>query len=215
MRLVLHILTLVVCAALAIGYAGEWASLGRLIWRAPLVLRERWFFGALVASIPVLWGLRRRLQFFSTFEHEMTHILVGLLFFKKPSSLQVSESGQGMVSMSGRNFLIVLAPYFLPTISLLLLPLWWVVDRRFENGFFAVLGLSLGYHLVSTWEETGNHQTDIKSSGVLFSYVVLIAGNLLFLGAVVAFALRPPGGLLAFVAGGPEAVFGWIRGFGR
>src|SRR4051812_39189504 len=71
------------------------------------------------AGFAILWFLlRRRLQFFLTFEHELTHPITGLLFLKWPKRLHVHESEGGFVETYGGNFMISLTPYFVPTPAL-------------------------------------------------------------------------------------------------
>jgi len=65
----------------------------------------------------ILWLLFGRfLQFFHVLEHELTHLLFGLLLFKKPKAISASDQG-GRTELYGGNFIITLAPYFFPTLS--------------------------------------------------------------------------------------------------
>lgn len=69
-------------------------------------------------AFAVLWRMfRRRFELFCTFEHEITHVLFGLLFLKLPRSFKVTRHEGGQVTMLGTNFVITLAPYFFPTVS--------------------------------------------------------------------------------------------------
>jgi hypothetical protein len=136
----------------------------------------------------LLWlVLRRRLGFFFTLEHEVTHLVTGLLFLKWPRRLHVHESEGGFVETYGGNFLISLTPYFVPTPALALLALGLAVDRRFTQPFMIAYGAALAYHVISTLSETSFRQPDIQRWGVPFSALVIVAGNLLLVGMCLAF----------------------------
>lgn len=149
----------------------------------------RYFLYGFGAFIPlgVIW--LRKAHFFSTFEHELTHLLVGLLFFKKPAGFAVSESQGGITSLYGGNFLIALAPYFLPTFAYILLPFYLIIDPRFHLFYFAVLGLLTSYHIFSTAQEFSYKQSDIIKSGKVFSTFFLIFTNILVYGFLIAFII--------------------------
>jgi hypothetical protein len=131
--------------------------------------------------------LRRRLEFFLTFEHEVTHLVTGLLFFKWPRRLHVHESEGGFVETYGGNFVISLAPYFVPTPALALLALGVAIDRRHTQAFMVAYGAALAYHVISTLRETNMRQPDIQRWGAAFSILVIVAGNMLFAGMCLAF----------------------------
>ena len=139
--------------------------------------------------LPLWFGWFKRNHFFSTFEHELTHLLVGLLFFKKPSRFHATENEGGHIILQSSNFLITLAPYFLPTFAMLLLPLYLIINAEFYKYFFAVLGFLTSYHVFSTLQEFGFHQTDITRTGKVFSCFFLVFANIISYGFIVTFVL--------------------------
>lgn len=149
----------------------------------------QYFIYGFVAFIPLwlIWG--RRAYFFSTFEHEFTHLLVGLLFFKKPVGFIATASEGGLTELYGGNFLITLAPYFLPTFSYLFLPFYLIIEPRFYPLYFAVLGLITSYHIFSTIQEFSYRQPDIIHSGRIFSTFFLIFANIFVYGFLIAFII--------------------------
>lgn len=154
------------------------------------------FFGALVAAAVLhMLKARRKPSFFATFEHELTHNIWALVTFNKPAGFHINDDGSGEFQYYGKsNFLQMLGPYVTLTITYLLLPIYFVLDRRFDLYFFIALGLATGYHTASTWNETGFHQSDIQRQGYFFSVVFIILGNLFSYGLVLAFlAARGPG----------------------
>lgn len=150
---------------------------------------EKFFLIGFAVFLPIWFLWLRRNHFYSTFEHEFTHLIVGLMFFKKPAHFTATESDGGVTGMYGNNFIITLAPYFLPTFVYLLLPLYLVLDVKFYQYYFAVLGFFTAYHLLSSWQDFGFHQTDIISSGKVFSCFFLTFANLFIYGILLAFVI--------------------------
>jgi hypothetical protein len=155
---------------------------------------ERWikcFFGGtgfivvrllLIRFKPSIW------YFIMTFEHELTHLLAGLLTGKYPKQFWVnSEDGSGFVLLSGGNMCISLAPYFVPTLPLLVLLVGLFVDARYEAMLLYIYGSSLVYHALSTWNECHRHQTDIIKVGYAKSITVLTVANLLLVSSLLMF----------------------------
>jgi hypothetical protein len=149
---------------------------------------SRLFFYGFAAGFAFWIFLGRFLRFFQNFEHELTHLLVGLLFFKRPRAIFASEDEGGLVSLYGGNFIITLAPYFLPTFSLLILPFFLLFQATYHSYLYVILGFLTGYHVISTFEEFNFRQPDIQVSGRLFSIVFCLLGNIVMLGFVFAFA---------------------------
>jgi hypothetical protein len=150
---------------------------------------DKFFLIGFAVFLPFWFLWLKRHHFYSTFEHEFTHLIVGLMFFKKPSGFQASETGNGVTYLYGMNFVIMLAPYFLPTFVYLLLPLYLVIDHRFYQYYFALLGFLTSYHVLSTWQEFGFHQTDITRSGKTFSCIFLTFANIFIYGILLAFVI--------------------------
>ncbi len=139
--------------------------------------------------LPLWFGWFKRNHFFSTFEHELTHLLVGLLFFKKPSRFHATENDGGHIMLQSSNFIITLAPYFLPTFTLLLLPLYLIINLEFYKYFFTLLGFLTSYHIFSTLQEFGFHQSDISKTGKVFSCFFLVFANIVCYGFLITFVI--------------------------
>jgi hypothetical protein len=195
--LVFRGLLLISLPFLAWGFGRETLqTLYRTSYASPRVIA---FIVGAAAFIPVwvlFWRwLREPLEFFVTMEHEFAHLLVGLLFLKAPISFTANRDGNGEVELNGCNFLIRLAPYFLPTISLLLLPVLFLVRREYALVTLGALGFSVAYHIFSTVHEARLDQPDIRSSGIAFSFAFLPVANLFVYGALFAFAVGEYAGL--------------------
>jgi hypothetical protein len=102
---------------------------------------------------------------------------------------RASLRGGGHVRYLGRgNWLISIAPYFVPTLSLLALAVIYFLPERHLAIGSAALGATVSYHLVSTWAETHRNQTDLREVGFLFSALFLIPANAFVLIVVLAAA---------------------------
>ena len=155
------------------------------------------------SGIPVYYLGIRKIPAISTFEHELTHALVALLFFRRIHKFIVTSRRGGQVQYSGNfggefgTLLIGLAPYYLPTLTLIsvlvrpFLPPGWF---PFFDGF---IGATLAFHLCSTPEETrlawtkrtftgaGDNQktkSDIGKVGYIFAFVVIVGFGIFLLG---------------------------------
>lgn len=144
----------------------------------------------------------RVVNYLTTLEHELTHILVGLLFLIRPLSIRVTATKGGEVVLTGSNIWITLAPYFLPTISFLLLPFVWFASNEAERILLAVLGASVVYHLLSTWSEFGVVQSDFRRAGIAQSLWLIPVANLICYGMILAFVAGAHGGIKDFTIAG-------------
>jgi hypothetical protein len=152
--------------------------------------------GAAVCAAAWHLLLRRRTVagFFIVLEHEFTHAIFAWLTFHRVIGFRASLRRGGHVRYVGRgNWLISIAPYFVPTLSIAAIAaLQLLPDRHLAYGS-AALGATFAYHLLSTWSETHRHQTDLREVGFVFSAVFLIAANALVYGLILGFAcgVRP------------------------
>ena len=167
----------------------------------------RWlsFLAGLVVFFPCLFVARRLFpsawSYLETLEHEITHLLVGLLFLKIPVGIRVSAHEGGEVRQIGRGTTgqtwIALAPYFLPTISLFAIIVAYLIGLDTRT-FLAVLGWTTAFHLVTNWGETSFRQPDLKKAGILKTLLILPVMNLISYGAILAFVAGGGKGFAAF-----------------
>ena len=55
-----------------------------------------------------------RSGFWSTLEHELTHAVFALIFFKRIHTISASRRSGGHITIEGGNIIIALGPYVLP-----------------------------------------------------------------------------------------------------
>jgi hypothetical protein len=201
-------LFLVAVPFLFYGFGGELlraltkVSLGDSRWLA--------FLAGLAVFFPCLFVARRFFSsawsYLETLEHELTHLLIGLLFLKIPVGIRVSAHEGGEVRQIGFGSTgqtwVALAPYFFPTISLFVLIVAYFVDLNTKT-FLAVLGWTTAFHLITNWSETSFRQPDLQKAGILKTLLILPVMNLISYGSI-----------LAFVAGGRKGFANfWFEGF--
>lgn len=144
--------------------------------------------------------------YLQTLEHELTHLLIGLIFLKIPVGFRVSAHEGGEVRQIGLGTTgqtwVTLAPYFFPTISLFVVIVAYFADLNTKI-LLGILGWTTAFHLITNWSETSFRQPDLQKAGLLKTILILPVMNLICYGAV-----------LAFVAAGAKG-FGrfWTEGF--
>lgn len=169
-----------------------WAVL-RLLLRVVVSPLNLLPFAVGCVAFLVLWrrwlGRSRWGHFCITLEHESTHALFAVLCFHRIIGFRASLGRGGHVRYTGRgNWLISAAPYFFPTIALMLFLLAYLLPFPGLPWQSFLLGIALAYHIVSTVRETHRDQTDIQQLGPTFCWLFLPAANLAMVGLLVAFA---------------------------
>ncbi len=168
---------------LTYGFVIEWLKL--LTHFQPTLAWRYFTFGGCLFALS--WCVyRERMSFFLTLEHELTHAIAGMLCFKAPTSLSVASNG-GEVSLTGSNWFIQLAPYFLPPFQYVALGLTAIISPSHRSFGMLVLGATTAFHIFSTMKETNFGQPDIQRAGPIFSMLVIPVGNLIFVGGILAF----------------------------
>ena len=136
-----------------------------------------------------LWFFRRsRFTFILTLEHEITHALFAIVTFHRVTGLRATAFRGGHVYFVGEgNWLITVAPYFSPTLSLFLLVVAWFLPGFLVGVINFVIGGSFAYHITSTLRETHPGQTDLQRAGVVFCLFFLPTANIVTFGALLGF----------------------------
>lgn len=150
--------------------------------------------------IPSTWS------YLQTLEHELAHLLIGLLFLKIPVGIRVSAHEGGEVRQIGLGTTgqtwVTLAPYFFPTASVFVVVIAYLanLETKFLLGF---LGWTTAFHLITNWAETSFRQPDLQKAGIVKTLLILPVMNLICYGAVFAFV----------AAGGKGFGKFWTNGF--
>ena len=125
-------------------------------------------------------------SYVSTLEHECTHALFAVLTGHSVKGIRVTAYDGGQLRFKGGegNWLITVAPYFFPTITVILLSVRLFIDQHswLEIG----IGVSIAFHIASTYLEIHGAQTDLQRVGKFFAFCFLPTANILtytFIGA--------------------------------
>ncbi len=200
MKIILSIISLILLKGIFIGFfVGAVSLFGNSEILTALLI-------GLAISGFAYYFLIRKLPVISTFEHELTHAIVALLFFRKVSNFIVTNGEGGSVSHSGNfggkfgNLNITLAPYFLPTFTFILILIRPLIPIEQITWFDVLIGFTFGYHLFSTINEikinwtkvsfTGAKsdsltKSDIGKSGYIFSFIYILTLTTLIHGIII------------------------------
>jgi len=190
-----------------------------------------YFFRSLSSNFAVLVGfaaylpfhkfVRRKWYGLETFDHELAHAVVSLLFFRRVERFVVTSRRGGLVAHSsgfGDDFgdiAITLAPYFFPTITLglvLVKPFFWQYGSLIDFfigltfSFFAFRAISDamdGYrrrrfvNVQGVWA-----RSDVTVKGAIFSFIYMIFFSIFFQGIILAGLRNGYEGQWDFITGG-------------
>lgn len=159
--------------------AGEW--------------RSTWFvsFGCGFATWLVIFFLLPRTMWLYVLGHEFTHALAAMLAGGKVSAFHVTSKG-GHVMTDRVNWWIALSPYFVPIYALIWMALWLTVDfyhplKPWQPILYFGIGLFWAFHLTFTVSMLHRRQTDLSGEGFVFSAVIILLTNLLFVLLLLSF----------------------------
>ena len=153
------------------------------------------YFLAPVISVVVLWNLVPGLSgsALTIFGHEVTHMLAAILTFHKPKGMSIEQDKGGSFTYEGKgNWLITIAPYFIPTFPLLwmLMGLFLGQGGHFDTWYIIGFGIIVGFHIAANFTQIHSEQTDFKKAGYIFTMLFIPGANLLLIGYLWCFALR-------------------------
>ena len=126
--------------------------------------------------------VKKNMTWLETFSHELTHIVVALLFFRRVHSFH-AEEGSGVVYTSGKHEYalapMALAPYCLPIFTYLLLSIRCLMDFHGMWIYDVIIGMTICFHFFCFKNQTGNYQTDINQYPLSFSYLYIVTALLI------------------------------------
>ena len=146
-----------------------------------------WFWG--VGGGVLLFSLIfvKQSSFIAILKHELCHNLFAILTFRKPTGLHVTAGKGGEFQHEGKtNFLMILAPYFFPLLSSIMM-LISLLNIQSHNLFLALLGATAAFDLSTALKDMHPRQTDLRKYGLFFSYCFILLAVLIFYGMVMAY----------------------------
>ena len=216
MRRLLKLLVIPLALALSVGYGVALYEVAapRLMGN---LIHPFWLGMGIYLGLFFIW-LRKHGGFWETFEHELTHALFALLFFQRIEGFKATAGGGGQVQHSGRwggNFVIALAPYFFPTVTVVPLGLLFLVPPSVQPYVVGAVGFTLMYHILSTLREAHPRQSDLTRHGLFFSYTMIVLLNLICIGLVLTLTFSGTGAASDFLARGVDVFYvdglAWLR----
>lgn len=168
--------------------------------------------------------LFRKIPGLETFEHELTHAIAAMMFFRRVTGFSVTRHRGGHCvhtgSFGGRfgDDFITMAPYVLPTFTFLSVMIRPLLPAGAFPWFDIWVGLTFGFHILSNLREirqswsrdwfvssSGEYaQTDLGKSGLVFSFLYIPIVSLVILGLMAA-----------VLANGYRGVLIWVDAFWR
>jgi hypothetical protein len=142
------------------------------------VALRRWVQSSAWLKGPIRRRWSQAWDFLDTLEHELTHIVAGLLFLRPPRSLHASDNKGGYITLERTNLVISLAPYLLPLWSGMVLVLSWLVADTLKIWFARLAALLFGFYLARLLKELHRHQSDLNDNGFLFSRFLVLLWHL-------------------------------------
>ncbi|MBN2366651.1 MAG: hypothetical protein EH225_12145 [Calditrichaeota bacterium] len=144
-------------------------------------------FASGIMAFTLLWVffLARRGSFWSTLEHELTHALFAILFFKKINSISATRKKGGVIAIEGGNAIIALSPYFFPLAATIVLLIKFVLPASYQIYAVFFLGFTYQFHVISLIREFHLGQSDLHLAGPVFSIIFIFFTNILFLGLIL------------------------------
>jgi hypothetical protein len=113
--------------------------------------------------------------------HELTHALWGTMMGARVFKMKVLKNN-GSVTLSKSNFLIVLAPYFFPLYTVIVITGYYVLSIFYDVETYylfwlGLVGFTWGFHFTFTISTLLQHQSDINEYGAVFSYALIYLLN--------------------------------------
>ncbi|MCD4651935.1 MAG: hypothetical protein K8S56_09160 [Candidatus Cloacimonetes bacterium] len=142
-------------------------------------ITKLWQYGVATVIFTPLYVMltRNSNRLLANMSHEWTHMLVAVLMLKRITSFRATGK-EGSVTIQGTsNWIIRLAPYFLPVylVIVLLCGIFIPVSFRWWYGFTVVISWSV--YIVRVSRDFSLRQSDIKESGKIFSTIIIVIIN--------------------------------------
>ena len=153
-------------------------------------------------AIHVLFGAPTRAYVFG---HELTHATATWVSGGEVKGMKVS-SKKGSVTTNKITGFIALAPYFIPTYSIVVALAYGIVGlftdvRPWIHWFLFGLGMSLAFHIVFTIEALKRKQPDLEVLGPLLSMGLIYWANIVLVMGVMSLVI-PEVRFIPYLTGG-------------
>lgn len=163
---------------------------------------------------------------FLTFEHELSHAIIALFFLRRIYRFVVTRYEGGYIEFNRYGFggkfgnhLVALAPYYLPTFTLISAIARPFLPNYFFPWFDAWIGFTISFQIMSNIEEIKNNwtkewfrnlstdeytQSDIGHEGYIFSFLIIITFKLLLYNIIIFILIYHPGSFIGWILNIPK-----------
>ena len=128
----------------------------------------------------LLLGERSWIRTLEVFHHEFIHALAAILSFGTISEIYATRSKGGHVAYRGRgNWVITLAPWFLPLFPLSMACISIILIQPFSYISLVLTGMGISFYYLSLINDARMHQPDLIKIGLPFLAIFLIPINVI------------------------------------
>ena len=128
----------------------------------------------------LLLGERSWIRTLEVFHHEFIHALAAILSFGTISEIYATRSKGGHVAYRGRgNWVITLAPWFLPLFPLSMACMSIILIQPFSYISLVLTGIGISFYYLSLINDARMHQPDLIKIGLPFLAIFLIPINVI------------------------------------
>lgn len=154
----------------------------------------QWFLYGVLSYVLIYQLIRGdNITFVETFEHELGHAVLNLVWFRRFDEFLVNPKKKSHVTTRGVfniGFLTSLAPYYLPVFSIPLLIVKPFLSASIRHVIDFLMGFNLAFHYVALLKEFYGQQPDIQKHTLVFSFLITCLMNAIILVIILCAVLE-------------------------
>ncbi len=140
-----------------------------------------WVLLGMALYLPIYLLLRNELiRIVGVMEHELCHFVAKYMFLGIVSEIRATNKEGGVTRGEPSNALTLLAPYFLPVLTLPLLGIRLLVTAKGLPIIDLLIGITLGLHYFRTLDNLMVDQKDFRDAGLLPTLTIPPTANMVF-----------------------------------
>ncbi|MDR0977725.1 MAG: hypothetical protein LBL71_01625 [Endomicrobium sp.] len=133
------------------------------------------------------------------FGHELSHAVAGFLSGAIIKKFKIGKNS-GSVVITKSSIWIALAPYFFPIYTIVIIivyvSLGWFIDiKQLYEYYIFLVGFSVSFYIALTIYILSVEQPDLEAYGTFFSYIVILALNIVVFTLLIGFVFENAAGV--------------------
>ncbi len=189
---------LVVLLLLPAGYSFLRESV-RFIRAIPGIAPLMWAgLGAISAFVIALLFNEQVLRLLEAMSHEGKHALIALILGHEVTGIEAHANKDSVTYVKYPTYLIYLAPYILPILTLPVLVVRAVLPNFQPMILDVLIGFTFMLHIIELTYTLQRPQKDLKTVGYSLSLAIIILANVIFIVVILAVVLQDLTGLLNY-----------------